>query len=54
MAGVAGVAEGARGASSCAAARAVCRTGAATHVEHTTSAPVYVTFSPDGNARLEH
>lgn len=35
------------------AARAVCRCGpAAMQCEHTTSAPVYVTFSPDGNARL--
>lgn len=34
-------------------ARAVCRCGAETHDEQTTSAPVYVTFSPEGNARLK-
>lgn len=51
-----GAESGRRGGSTrgCGAARAVCRCGAATHAEHTTSAPVYVTFSPDGNARLQH
>lgn len=35
------------------AVRAVWRCGAATQLLHTTSAPVYVTFSPEGNARLQ-
>lgn len=35
------------------AARAVCFWGALEHAAHTTSLPVYVTFSPDGNARLQ-
>lgn len=31
---------------------AVCRCGTAVQAAHTTSLPVYVTFSPEGNARL--